>query len=121
MLKFDKKKLRGLLFLVILVAIAPIAIELVFVSQILGAEVAVLFFLAFLKDQWQIIEARWERFKEEMFSTLAIISAHAISSPKVFYVHASVSIILFAVTGSIFYLCAVWYPVVLFGGAPGFG
>ena len=121
MLKLDNEKLRSLFFIAILLLVAPVAIELIFVAQIVGAEVAVLFFLGFLKHQWQVFEAKLECVKVWLGSVLAITSVHAISNPKIFYAHAMISVGVFAVTGSMFYVTAIWYPVVVAGGALGVG
>ena len=98
-----------------------IALELIFVAEILGSEVAVMFLLLYLKDQWYQLVARWENFKLRVTSIITIVSMHAVSNPRVFYVHASVSVFVFALTGSLFYLAAVWYPVAMLGGSLGYG
>ncbi len=88
-------------------------------AEIVGAEVAVMFLLLYLKDSWNGAVERWRGFQSVIGEYIAIISCHAISSPRVFYVNTVLSVLLFAVTGSVFYLTAVWYPVVIFGGGSG--
>lgn len=119
--RFSKEKLRSLLFLAILIVIAPFALELVFVAEVLGSEVAVLFLLLFLKEQWRQIEARLDLLGRKGSALLHIVSAHAVASPRVFYVHAAASVVLLTTTGSLFYVTALWYPLAVFGGSAGFG
>ena len=74
-----------------------------------------------MRHQWQVFEAKLECAKVWLSSVLAITSAHAISNPKIFYAHAAISVGVFAVTGSMFYVTAIWYPVMVAGGALGVG
>ncbi|MEP5765680.1 MAG: hypothetical protein ABJ308_13885 [Halieaceae bacterium] len=119
MLKFVKENRRELLFWCVVILLAPVAIELIFIANMMGAEVAILFFAVFMKDRWILLLNRWDRLKEYVASTLAIISCHAVSNPRHFYLHAATSVALFAVTGSLSYATAIWYPVMLLGGDPG--
>ena len=116
--RLNKTTLRRLFFIAVLLALIPFAVELIFVAEIMGAEVTVLFFVYWLKDQWQQLDARLQQLREWLRSLVVIVSMHAIGNSRVFLVHATASVMLFALTGSLFYFSAVWYPVVMFGGAP---
>lgn len=121
MRKPDNEKLRGLFFVAILILLAPLAIELILVAQIVGAEVAVLFLFAFLRHQWQLFEAKLDACKAWVVSVIAITLAHPVSEPKHFYLNAALSVGVFTFTGSLFYVTAIWYPVVLAVEAANFG
>lgn len=117
MLRLNRTTLRRVFFILVLMAIIPFAVELVFVAEVMGAEVTVLFFVYWLKDQWQQFDARYQQLRESVHNLALIISTHAIGDSRVFLAHAAVSVTLFALTGSLYYLTAVWYPVLLLGGA----
>lgn len=117
----NREQLRKALFVLALLAIAPFAIELIFVAEIVGAEVTVLFFLLFLRDQYRSLKDRWHEFVLEIAAVSAIATTHAVANPRYFYPHVIASFCLFFVTGSTFYLLALWYPVTILGGGLGVG
>ncbi|MEM1404661.1 MAG: hypothetical protein AAGG55_15090 [Pseudomonadota bacterium] len=113
--------MKTLACVAVLLLLAPFALEVVLVAEVLGAEVALMFLLLYLKDQWRVVEARITGLQNSLTSTLVIVSGHAVANPRVFYVHALMSLLLFAATGSIFYPTAVWYPLATLGSNLGYG
>lgn len=115
-IKLTSEQKRALLFWIIVILISPIAVEAIFLADLLGAELAVGFLWFFVKDMLITWEARWANFKLEFSSSLLAMSKHNAASPKYFAIHYFFSFITLAVTGYLFYVLLIWYPIVIFGG-----
>lgn len=111
----EPKKRRILLLWLLLLCIAPFAIEIVFLADLIGIELAMSFLFYYAKSLYFSVYQRWLDFRGLCSESLKAIANHSVSEPKIFCVNACYSAILFLVTGSSVWALLAWYPVVVFG------
>lgn len=110
-----KSNYKKILLWVLLLAIAPLFIELIFIANIVGVEVALTFFVLVVKDiydQWHYRSLEAKLFVKSAFG---ILRNHPMFSAPIFSLHATASALAFLVFGSLMYSAMVWYPLVVGG------
>lgn len=114
--KLTSEQKRAIFFWIVVILISPIAVEAIFLADLLGAELAIGFLWYYLKNMVITWEARWISFKMDFRTTLQLISTHGAASPKFFATHYLLSCIILTVSGSLLYMIVIWYPIMIFGG-----
>lgn len=107
---------RVLLWLLLL-SIAPFAIEILFLADIVGIELAMAFFAYYLKDMGLIWQARMQTFRAGVGAGFRCITSHAIGQPRFLLQHCAMSLTYFVLSGSLIWALLVWYPIVMMGGS----
>ena len=116
--KWVKKNYRTILLWLVLIAVAPVFAEILFIANIVGVEVAFTFLLLLLKDIKLNILVWIDEIKRSTSASLKILQSHAIFQLRTYLVHASASILILLFSGALAYSVMVWYPMVLFGSTP---
>ena len=114
-MKWIKKNYRLVLLWLVLIAVAPVFAEILFIANIVGVEVAFAFLLLLLKDI-KLNTLVWiSEVKGSTSVSLKILRSHPIFQPKIYLVHASASFLVLLFSGALAYSLMMWYPMVLFG------
>ncbi|CAM3805810.1 hypothetical protein [Parendozoicomonas haliclonae] len=112
---FLKKHHRAIIAWCIILMIAPFFIEIIIVADVLGAEVAVSFFVLLFNDYKNRFILKLHQAKE-IFKTLClIIQQHPIAQGHIYGFHLVMSVACVLMTGSVIYATAVWYPILILG------
>lgn len=114
--KLTQEQKRTIFFWIIVILISPFAVEAIFLADLLGAELAVGFLWFFLKDMLNTWEARWANYKLEFRTTLLMVSKHSAAAPQCFAAHYLISCIMLMITGSLFYVLVIWWPIIILDG-----
>ncbi|MGI9278262.1 MAG: hypothetical protein ACR2PX_01335 [Endozoicomonas sp.] len=110
-----KKNYKKVLLWCLVLSIAPFFIEIVFIADVLGAEVAIGFLILLLKDFYHTFWIRVQQYKAILKSIVRLIELHPVSQTHVYVFHTTASVVFLLVTGSMLYSMAVWYPIALLG------
>lgn len=114
-LNFDKKFWIKVGCWLIVLALIPVAAELIFLADIVGVEAALTFFLLYVKD----IRDRVVMYIEATVYTYRYIVKNCIQHSFFgFYpgvAHSMASFLLLVISGSIFIATSVWFSYVIMG------
>jgi len=109
-LKLDRALLKKILYIMIILAIAPFALKFVLLADVAGAEPAVLFLYYYLKtNTYAVLERRLE-LKRRLLATCALLAESYCFKPRIFASHIAASCLLLLVTSSILFSCMMWLP-----------
>jgi len=112
-LKFDRVTLlKAICLIILVVAIAFGAIELIFLVDLGGLDFAVTFLLVYFASIRDTLIYKYRVFRSNIGEAIVILSGLYIFQPKVFVSHASASGVLIAVTCSVFLACLLWVPLI---------
>ena len=114
-MKWIKDNYRIILLWVILLAVAPLFIEILFIANIMGAEVAFGFLLLVIRDIYDSWRYRIQRVKEFVIAACQIVQNHPVCQVNIYLFHVTVSVTVLFFSGSMVYSVLVWYPIVLSG------
>ncbi|NKB33914.1 MAG: hypothetical protein GKR91_12520 [Pseudomonadales bacterium] len=111
--KFDKPTLLKIACLIILfVAIALGAVELLFLVDLGGIDFAVTFLLVYFASLRDSLIYKYRVLKSDFEKTITFLSELYIFQPKVFVSHASASAVLITLTSSVLLACLMWIPLI---------
>ena len=114
-MKWIKDNYKIILFWLILLAVAPLFIEILFIANLMGAEAAFGFLLLVIRDIYDSWRYRIQRVKEFAIAAYQIIQDHPICQINIYLFHVTVSVTVLFFSGSMAYSVLVWYPIVLSG------
>jgi len=109
-LKLDRALLKKILYIMIILAIAPFALEFVLLADVAGAEFAVLFLFYYLKTTAYAVLERWLEFKRSLLAVCALLAELYCFKPRIFASHIAASSLLLLVTSSLLFSCMMWLP-----------
>jgi len=109
-MKLDRALLKKIFFVMIILAVAPFAMEVVLLADVAGAEFAVFFLVCYLKTTAYMIYERWLEFKRSMLAICALLSELYLFRPRVFATHLVSSSLLLMLTSSALLCCLMWLP-----------
>ena len=115
-MKWIKDNYRIILLWLILLAVAPLFVEILFIANMMGVEVAFGFLLLVLKDLYDHWQYRVQRIKDFLSASVQIIQYHPMFQITIYCFHVTVSVLVLFVSGSMACSVLVWYPIVLSGG-----
>ncbi|MGH1541913.1 MAG: hypothetical protein ACRBHB_15915 [Arenicella sp.] len=114
-MKWIKENYRILLLWLVLLAIAPLFVEILFIANIMGAEAAFGFLLLVIKDVYENWQYRVQRIKEFLTTVVQIIQNHPVCQANIYLFHVTLSIAVLFFSGSMIYSTLIWYPIALSG------
>lgn len=114
-MKWIKNNYKTVLIWLILLAVAPLFLEILFVANILGAEVAFGFLLLVIKDIYENWQYWVLRIKQFLSADVQLIQNHPICQTNIYLFHAAASVVVLFFSGPMVYSVIVWYPIVLLG------
>lgn len=109
-MKLDRALLKKILFIMIILAVAPFALEIVLLADVAGAEFAVFFLIYYLKTTAYMIYERWLEFKRSVLAVCALLAELYLFRPRVFATHLGASSLLLVLTSSALLCCLMWLP-----------
>lgn len=109
-MKLDRALLKKILFVMIILAVAPFALEVVLLADVAGAEFAVFFLIYYLKTTAYMIYERWLEFKRNVLAMLTLLAELYLFRPRVFVSHLGASSLLLLLTSSALLCCLMWLP-----------
>lgn len=104
--------MRKIGFLLILLMIAPFAIEIVFLADMVGVEFAILFAVFYLKDIVNRLIEKWLELKESLKGFIRLLTELYVFRPRIYFSHLAASTTLLLLTSSVFFACLIWLPPV---------
>jgi hypothetical protein len=114
-MKWMKKNYKTVLLWLIILAVAPLFVEILFIANIVGAEIAFGFLLLLIKDIYENWQYRVQRIKEFLSVVSQIIQNQPMFQINIYLFHVTASVVVLFFSGSMVYSILVWYPIVLFG------
>lgn len=109
-MKLDRALLKKILYIMIILAIAPFALEVVLLADVAGAEFAVLFAVYYLKSTAYIALERWLEFKRSVIAVCTLLAEFYFFRPRVIVSHLAASSLLLLLTSSLLLSCLMWLP-----------
>ncbi len=109
-MKLDRPLLKKILFILIILAVAPFALEVVLLADVAGAEFAVFFLIFYLKTSAYAIFERWLEFKSVILAVCSLLAALYLFKPRVLASHLAASSLILALTSSALLCCLFWLP-----------
>ena len=94
----------------LLVLLAPFAIELVLLADVVGAEAALVFLFVYLKASIISVKERYSLIKYVLLNAWRSTPNQEIFSKKVYILNATCSFIALWVTGSLVISIVLWVP-----------
>jgi hypothetical protein len=108
-MKLDRALLKKILYIMIILAIAPFALEVPLIADVAGADFAVLFAIYYLKSTSYILLERWLEFKRSVTAVCTLLAELYFFRPRVVVTHLAVSSLLLS--------CLMWLaPLYLSSG-----
>ncbi|MBL4574310.1 MAG: hypothetical protein JKY86_14750 [Gammaproteobacteria bacterium] len=99
-MKLDRTLLKKILYIMIILAIAPFALEVVLLADIAGAEFAILFAIYYLKSTAYIAFERWLEFKRRVVAACTLLAGLYFFRPRVLASHLAASSLLLLLTSA---------------------
>lgn len=109
-MKLDRPLLKKILYILIILAVAPFALEIVLLADVAGAEFAVFFLVYYLKTTAYAILERWLEFKRSVTVTCALLAELYLFRPRIAASHLVASSLLLVLTSSLLLSCLMWLP-----------
>ena len=108
-----KSHYRTILLWSILLAFTPLFVEILFVANIVGVEVAFAFLLLIIKDIYARFRYRVQQAKEFLAGSYQIILNHPICQTNIYLFHSTLSVAVLFFSGSLAFSVLIWYPIIL--------
>ena len=99
-MKLDRSLLKKILYVMVLLAVAPFAMEVVLLADVAGAEFAVLFLIFYLKTTAYVILERWLEFKRSVIAICSLVAELYLFRPRVLASHLAASSLVLVLTSS---------------------
>ena len=109
-LKSEKPNWKTICYILLLLAVAPFAIEFLFMAEFVGAEFAVTFMLYYFRNAYYEFVHRVLEFKYRLVEGFDNVIQLAIFQPRLCGVSATASCIVIILTGSTLVACTLWLP-----------
>lgn len=109
-MKLDRALLKKILFILIILAVAPFALEIVLLADVAGAEFAVFFLFYYLKTTAYALLGRWLEFKRGAMAVISLLAELYFFRPKILASHLAASGFLLLLTSSLLFSCLMWLP-----------
>ncbi len=106
----DRELLKKILYVTIILAIAPFALEVVLLADVAGAEFAVFFLLYYLKTTAYVLIERWLEFKRRLLVVCTLLAQLYLFRPRIIASHLAASSLLLLITSSLLLSCLMWLP-----------
>ena len=108
-----KKNKNAIMCWVVILAVAPFFMEVLFFANIVGAEATVGFLILLFNEYKTNYELRKYQITQFCTSLMQVIQNHPIGQANTFCIIAISSFIAIVFTGSMTYTILVWYPIIL--------
>lgn len=109
-MKLDRALLKRILYVLILLAVAPFALEVVLLADVAGAEFAVLFLIFYAKTTAYALYERWLALRQSLLAVCSLLAELYLFRPRVLASHLAASSLLLAHTSSALLCCMLWLP-----------
>ncbi len=109
-MKLDKQQLKKILYILIILAVAPFALEVVLLADVAGAEFAVFFLVFYLKSIAYVVLERWLEFKRNVATVLSLLAGLYLFQSRIAVSHIAASGMLLLFTSSVLLSCLMWLP-----------
>ena len=109
-MKLDRVLLKMILFIMIILAIAPFALEVVLLADVAGAEFAALFSIYYLKSSAYILYERWLELQRSVIAVCTLLAELYFFRPLVLASPLAASSLLLLLTSSLLLSCLIWLP-----------
>ncbi len=113
-MRLNRALLKKILFVMIILAVAPFAMEVVLLADVAGAEFAVFFLIFYLKTTAYALYERWLAFKHEVLAICSLLAQLYLFRPRVLASHLAASSLILAITSSALLCCILWLPPLYF-------
>jgi hypothetical protein len=97
----DRALLKKGFFILIILAVAPFAFEVVLLADVPGAEFAVFFLIYCLKTTAYIILRRWLEFKRSVFAACSLLAEMYCFRPRIMASHLAANSLILVLTSSL--------------------
>lgn len=115
-MKWIQKHYKTILIWLLLIAVTPLFVEILYIANMVGAEVALAFLLIVVKDIYEQARYRLQQIKEFLVQSIKFIRYHPVCQANIYLAHSLAYLVALFFTGSMALSIIVWYPIVLFGG-----
>ena len=109
-IRLTKEHWKNLGYLLILLALAPIAIEFLILAEFVGLEFAFTFMLVYFRNLFEELVIKWWRLKADIAAVFDNLLNLLMFQPRAAGISASVSCFIIIFTGSTLVACAIWLP-----------
>lgn len=109
-MKLDRALMKKILYIMIILAIAPFALEVVLLADVAGAELAVLFSIYYLKSTSYIVLEHWLKLKRNVTAACTLLAELCFFRPRIMVTHLAASSLLLLLTSSLLLSCMMWLP-----------
>ncbi len=109
----DKSTLKQVVYLLVLLALAPFAIEFVVLADFVGLEFAFTFMLLYFRNLYEDLVKKWWRFKTRFENGFDELIGLCMFQPRTYSLTATTSCIVMFITGTTLVACAIWLPAIL--------
>ena len=109
-MKLDRALLKKIFFILIILAVAPFAFEVVLLADVAGAEFATFFLIYYLKTTAYIALERWLEFKRSVLAACALLAEMYCFRPRIMTSHLTASSLILVLTSSLLLSCLMWLP-----------
>jgi len=110
MIKLNRALLKKILFVLIILAVAPFALEVVLLADVAGAEFAVFFLIFYLKTIAYALFERWLEFKRSVLIICELLAELYLFKPRIMASHLAASSLILLITSSALLCCVMWLP-----------
>lgn len=111
--KVDRPMLVKIGCVLLLLAVAPFAIEFLFIADFVGVEFAVTFMLLYFKTAFFELVEKWWRFKTDFKNQIYSISQLAMFQPRMYGVTSTATCLVVVLTGTTLAACTLWIPALI--------
>ncbi len=112
-LKPGKLNWKTIFYILVLLAVAPFAIEFLFMAEFVGAEFAVTFMVYYFRNAYFELVHRFLEFKYRLEAGFDNVIQLAMFQPRLCGVSATASCVVIILTGSTLLACSLWFPAML--------
>lgn len=109
-MKLDRELLKKILYVMIILAVAPFAMEVVLLADVAGAEFAVFFLIYYAKTAAYRIYEQWLEFKHSFLSVCYLLADLYFFRPRILASHLAASSVILVLTSSALLCCLLWFP-----------
>lgn len=109
-MKLDRALCKKILYVLVLLAVAPFALEIVLLADVAGAEFAVLFLVFYFKTTVYALIERWLEFKRSITAVCGLIAELYLFRPRVLATHLTGCSLILVFTSSALLCCLIWLP-----------
>ncbi len=117
-MKLDRALLKKILYIMIILVMAPFALEIVLLADVVGAEFAALFAIYYLKSIAYLVYERWLEAKRKMVSICTLLAGVYLFKPRIMLPHFAASSLLLLLTSSLLLSCLMWLPPIYLSSGP---